>query len=373
MSDSKSTSKIMEAVPSTVVCPMLSSTNYTVWATRMKVLLRVHKVWESIEPRTNDEEKKDIAIALLFQSIPKNLILQVGEVDSSKEIWETVKSRNLGAERIKEARLQTLMNEFEPLGHAMEEPKLVKKCLNSLPRSKYIQIIASLEQVLDLNKTNFEDIVGRHNAYEERIQEEDTQETQKNLLCKKKGHFASACPEEEQDDQELNKADIEEADATLYMHEMVFLNEENVIPKTLVQNKREDGMWYLDNGASNHMTGERSYFFEFNESIKGKVKFGDGSCVDINGKRSILFEAKTGEHRLLTDIYYIPDLRSNILSLGQATEQGCDVRMMDNYLTLKDTNGRLLVKVLRSPNRLYKLRLEVGGPACLHTRMEEDT
>ena len=62
-------------------------------------------------------------------------------------------------------------------------------------------------------------------------------------------------------------------------------------------------MWYLDNGASNHMTGERSYFSELNESIKGKVKFGDGSCVDNNGKGSILFEAKTTEHKLLTDIY----------------------------------------------------------------------
>ena len=103
------------------------------------------------------------------------------------------------------------------------------------------------------------------------------------------------------------------------------------------------------------------------------MKFGDGSCVDINGKGSILFEEKIGEHRLLTNIYYIPYLRSNILSLGQATEQGCDVRMRDNYLTLKDPDGRLLVKVLRSPNRLYKLRLEVGRPACLHTKMEEDT
>ena len=168
--------------------------------------------------------------------------------------------------------------------------------------------------------------------------------------CKKKGHFASDCPEEDQDDQELNKADTEEADVALYMHEIVFLNEEKVIPKTLVQSKREDGMWYVDNGASNHMTGERSYFSELNESIKGKVKFGDGSCVDINGKGSILFEAKTREHRLLTDIYYIPDLKRNILSLGQATEQGCDVRMKDNYLTLKDSNGRLLAKVLRSPN-----------------------
>ena len=73
------------------------------------------------------------------------------------------------------------------------------------------------------------------------------------------------------------------------------------------------------------------------------------------------------------DIYYIPDLKRNILGLGQATEQGYDVRMRDNYLTLKDSNGRLLAKVLRSPNRLYKLRLEVGRPACLHTRMEEDT
>ena len=41
------------------------------------------------------------------------------------------------------------------------------------------------------------------------------------------------------------------------MHEIVFLNEEKVIPKTLVQSKREDGMWYLDNRASNHMMGER--------------------------------------------------------------------------------------------------------------------
>ena len=84
MSDSKSTSKTMEVVPSTVVCPMLSSTNYTVWAMRMKVLLQVRKVWESIKPGTYDEEKKDIATALLFQSIPENLVLQVGEVDSPK-------------------------------------------------------------------------------------------------------------------------------------------------------------------------------------------------------------------------------------------------------------------------------------------------
>ena len=43
-------------------------------------------------------------------------------------------------------------------------------------------------------------------------------------------------------------------------------------------------MWYLDNGASNDMTGDRRYFKRVNESITGKVKFGDDSRIDIKGK-----------------------------------------------------------------------------------------
>nr|TKS05948.1 hypothetical protein D5086_0000128100 [Populus alba] len=433
MGDNTTPPQPKEVIPSSIQCPMLNSTNYAVWAMRMRVLLRIHKVWETIEPGSKESHKNDVAIGLLFQSIPETLILQVGEQDSPKEIWESIKTRNLGADRVKEARLQTLMSEFErikmkdtdtidnfagklselaskstSLGQKIEEPKLVKKFLNSLPRSKYIQIIASLEQVLDLNKTGFEDIIGRLKAYEERIlNEENHGETQGKLLyanseqqsftasrgrgrgrgykghrgrgrgrfnpqertttqgdqnqtrekkdrskvicyrCDRPGHFASTCPERTQRIQEANKVETEEADPALYMHEVVFLNEENVIPKKYETNEREGGVWYLDNGASNHMTGNKTYFLELNENIKGKVKFGDGSCVEIGGKGSILFQSKTEEQKLVVDIYYIPVLKSNILSLGQATEAGCDVRMRQNYLTLHDPSGRLLVKVIR--------------------------
>ena len=58
--------------------------------------------------------------------------------------------------------------------------------------------------------------------------------------------------------------------------------------------------------------------------------------------------------------------------MGQATEQGYDVRMKNNFLTLRDPEGRLLVKVLRSANWLYKLKLQVGRATCLHARMEEE-
>lgn len=44
-----------------------------------------------------------MAISFLFQSIPEALILQVGNLDTAKGVWDAIKARHLGAERIKEA------------------------------------------------------------------------------------------------------------------------------------------------------------------------------------------------------------------------------------------------------------------------------
>lgn len=178
----------------------------------MKMLLRVHKVWEVVESDSTEGDKNDLATALLFQSIPETMILQVGALDTAKKVWDAIKTRHVGADRVREARLQTLMTEFErlkmketdkiddfmgklteissksaALGESMNEAKLVKKFLQGLPRKKYIHIVASLEQLLDLNTASFEDVVGRLKAYEERImaeeeEEEDTQENQSKLM-----------------------------------------------------------------------------------------------------------------------------------------------------------------------------------------------
>ena len=171
---------------------MLNNANYTVWCMRMEAALRVHKVWQSIDPGTEDEEKNDLARALLFQSILESLTLQVGKLKTAKEVWDKIQSR------VKEAKLQTLMAEFDrlkmkdtetidefarklseiqtksaSLGEDIKEPKIVKKFLKSLPRKKYIHIVVALEQVLDLKNTTFEDIVGRIKTYENRVCDDD--------------------------------------------------------------------------------------------------------------------------------------------------------------------------------------------------------
>ncbi|XP_052111510.1 uncharacterized protein LOC127742809 [Arachis duranensis] len=64
----------------------------------------------------------------------------------------------------------------------------------------------------------------------------------------------------------------------------------------------EDSAWYLDNRASNHMTGDRSKFVALDTNVKGHVRFGDESKVEINGKGTILFELKNGSHKILSDV-----------------------------------------------------------------------
>ena len=72
-------------------------------------------------------------------------------------------------------------------------------------------------------------------------------------------------------------------------------------------------------------------------------------------------------------MYYIPDLKSNIISRGQATKAGCDVRMKENYLTLYDRDGKLLVKAIRSKNRLYKVTMETEAKKCLQLNLIDDS
>jgi hypothetical protein len=104
--------------------------------------------------------------------------------------------------------------------------------------------------------------------------------------------------------------------------EEVLLHEDMVMPKP---NSNQEKAWYLDTGASNYMTGCIEKFAEIDTTIRGSVKFGDSSAVDIHGRGSILLECSTGEHRLLTDVYYISMLRSNIISLGQLDEKECHI------------------------------------------------
>ena len=58
--------------------------------------------------------------------------------------------------------------------------------------------------------------------------------------------------------------------------------------------------------------------------------------MEIKGVGSVVFTAKSGEHRLLTGVYYIPALRNSIISLGQLDENGSRVEIKDGVMRIWD-------------------------------------
>jgi hypothetical protein len=80
-------------------------------------------------------------------------------------------------------------------------------------------------------------------------------------------------------------------------------------------NDKTDG-WRLDTGDTHHMTGRREFFTEHDSDVRGSIEFWDASGVEIKGVGSVIFAAKSGEHRLLTRVYHIPASRNSIISLG---------------------------------------------------------
>ncbi|GKC71821.1 hypothetical protein Tco_1117704 [Tanacetum coccineum] len=290
--------------------------------------------------------------------IPEDMILQIKTLKIRKEMWEAIKTRNLGADRVKEARLQTLITEFEnlkmsdngtideyatklsgiasksaTLGEVMSEHKLVNNFLTSLPR-RFVHIVAALEKVLDLKETGFEDVFGRLKVYEERVMKKESNKKIKQVMLKNnhlsKGRGCDSYSRGRGQDQgrswdyeanlnETQDGAVNHEEDTFFMmnhvQETNFMNEKKYTPPKIESNAEEDDVWYFDNGASNHMTGNYSYFSKLNENITDHVRFGDGSYVSIKVKGSILFQGKNGEQKLLKDIYYIPVLRSNVISL----------------------------------------------------------
>ncbi|XP_023730063.1 uncharacterized protein LOC111877793 [Lactuca sativa] len=193
--------------------PMLTRSNYSAWAIKMRVFMLAQGVWDAVEPRTANtlvETKKDnMALAAIYQGIPEDLLMTLAEKKTAKEAWEALKVMFVAADRVKVARIQTLKAELEAmsmketqniddftgkvintvsmlrtLGDKVEESKVVKKLLRAVS-SKFLQIASTLEQFGDLESMFVEKVIGRLKAYEERMKSSGESDDQKLLLTYK--------------------------------------------------------------------------------------------------------------------------------------------------------------------------------------------
>ncbi|KAL5800746.1 hypothetical protein ACOSQ3_032378 [Xanthoceras sorbifolium] len=149
--------------------------------------------------------------------------------------------------------------------------------------------------------------------------------------CRKFGHYSSECTNKHE-----NYANLAEASNDIIEEPTLLIVHNDSVEK--------NNVWYLDSGASNYMCRRKEYFVNLKEEIGGSVSLGDGSKLQVAGRGQIQIYQKDGKIRYISDVYYIPSMESNILSLGQLLEKGHIIHMEDNQLYLRNASGQLIAQ-----------------------------
>ncbi|KAK9121298.1 hypothetical protein Syun_018915 [Stephania yunnanensis] len=127
--------------------------------------------------------------------------------------------------------------------------------------------------------------------------------------CHKLGHFQYECSN---GNNGAHFAEIEGKDEVLLMAYVE------------LQGTRRRDVWFVDSGCSNHMCGERSMFSSLDTAFTHNVKLGNNHKLVVDGK-GVVKITFNGISYVVNDVYYVPELKNNLLSVGQLQEKGLDV------------------------------------------------
>ena len=154
------------------------------------------------------------------------------------------------------------------------------------------------------------------------------------------GHYAVVCLEKKKkkgkDQSSAASAEIEDF-AGRFDREFAFTTcESSSAGSPAIQVQREQafpsisgastGIWYVDSGASRHMTGVREYFSELLESgADVEVVLGDDRVVRAVGVGTLTFQRESKPPLKVTEVLYVPGMRKNLISVSALEDRGYEV------------------------------------------------
>jgi len=113
-----------------------------------------------------------------------------------------------------------------------------------------------------------------------------------------------------------------------------------------------DEVWFLDSSCSNHMTRNKEWFFEFKEGLCKTVKHGNNTTMIVVGKGSIRVRVN-GFTQAISDVYFVLELKNNLLSLGQLQEKGLSILIQHGSCKIFHPKKGLIMHTDMKGNRMF--------------------
>ena len=105
------------------------------------------------------------------------------------------------------------------------------------------------------------------------------------------------------------------------------------------------------------MTCNKNLVVNLDASVKTEVKLGTNKTVNVDGKGVVNIVTKQGEPKTISEVYYVPGLKHNLISVGQLTQKGYKVIFQGKQCVIydKSPSKQQIAKVQMMRNILFPL------------------
>jgi hypothetical protein len=143
-----------------------------------------------------------------------------------------------------------------------------------------------------------------------------------------------------------------------------------VVTKVYVEH---DKRWCLDSGASSHTCSEKAKFKEIKNPKVQTLNLANSCSTKIVGSGTVRLNVEENLTVRLDETLYVPDLRSNFLSVAKMTEHGFEVIFRRNETIVRNPDTEESVIVARRDKDMYYIDelSEISRMSQISTSLQE--
>lgn len=363
------------------------SKNYATWKYAMKMLLIREKLWKAVEPALleNEQVDKDLdqqALAAIVLNVQPCIYVRTKTATTAREAWTRLEKafessglrRQIALDRQLYSTKYSDFNKMEDYINAMLEIQSELRGVGRDVTDEYMafKLLANLPDSFDSLVMAIENSAQKlvlDNVIESLLQEESRRgENQKSdtalaskpvkrelrcFICDKPGHFANNC-----------RSRGTKRQAQKGQHQS-----RSFIARETSAKRHCQSEWYLDSGATRHMSSDKERFNNLNQSAPSiLIETVDGTGVESKGIGNINLEVRLrgrNESIEVKNVLYVPGLKLNLLSVGQITDKGNEVIFSSGRCIIRDHRSKKIVAIgSRNPDGLFTLDTRKDA-ACL--------
>lgn len=375
-----SSSAKMSSNTMTLIEKLSGRDNYPTWKFSVQTYLEHEELWDCVESSNEVDVKKDTKakskIILLVD--PINYI-HIQQAKTAKEVWDNLAKafddkgltrrvgllRDLitttldGCQNIEDYvnRIMSTAHKLRNIGFIVNDEWLGTLLLAGLP-DVYQPMIMGLESsglaiTADLVKTKLlQDIRKSDNAAlyvnRSKINSQNAKQTSDKsskankgprcFICNKYGHVSKYCRSKKKEKKS---------------------NENSGYVAVFSASMSNDNGWYVDSGASMHLTMHRDWLYDEIPPLVDTIKVADDKKLTVKacGKVKLNVADQSGKSEVIevNNVLYVPELATNLLSVSQIIKNGCHVQFDKEGCRIFNKMNKQVAEA-KLTNNMYRLK-----------------